>query len=75
MNWQLAYCNRHINCDHCGPMTDFLMTGLRHNSFLFKAKNNCTYKQLRINSYFWYVTDIPSNKIFKGYATMLKQTF
>ena len=23
-NWQLAYCNRHISCDHKSPQTEFL---------------------------------------------------
>ena len=45
---ELADCNRHINCHHRSPDTDFFMGGIYggHHSFLYKAQNNCTNKQL-----------------------------
>ena len=47
-NWQLADCNRQINCNHPGPETDFFHGVSRHHSFPFTAQNNCTNKQLRL---------------------------
>ena len=45
-NWQLADCYRHINCEHEGPKAEFQMVVLRHHSFLLKAQNISTDKQL-----------------------------
>ena len=49
-NWQLANCNGCITCNHRGPETDFFMR-FGHHSFLHKAHNDCTNKQLRINKH------------------------
>ena len=68
-NWQFADCNRHINCYHRGPEADFYGV-LKHHSFLYKAQNICTNKQLRVNKHsfifqFWCATHIPGDTIFK----------
>ena len=43
-NWQLADCNRPINCTHQGPKAELSMVDLKHLSFLYKVQNSCTNK-------------------------------
>ena len=47
VSWQLAECYRQNNCDYQGSNSEFPIEVWKYQSFLYRAQNICTNKQLR----------------------------